>query len=100
MRHYDIIYLVEVTLSQDELGNQLEVEAERKVYANQVSVSSAEFYNAGTSGLKPEKSFRLHTFEYQGEKYLNHENVRYEVIRTASIGDKTTLICERSVARG
>ena len=94
VRHKEVIYLISSTQSQDNMGNIINEEAERKVYANEFAVSSSEFYSAGVSDLKPSKSFRMHTFEYQGEEVLRHGSTRYKVIRTSIIGDNTTLICE------
>lgn len=94
VRHKEVIYLISSTQSQDDIGNVINEEAERKVYANEFAVSSSEFYSAGVSDLKPSKSFRLHTFEYYGEEVLRHANTRYKVIRTSIVGDNTTLICE------
>ena len=94
VRHKEVIYLISSTQSQDDMGNVINEEKERKVYANEFAVSSSEFYSAGVSDLKPSKSFRLHTFEYEGEEVLRHANTRYKVIRTSVVGDNTTLICE------
>lgn len=94
MRHKEIIHLISFKQDQDDLGNVVNKETERKVYANEFAVSSSEFYNAGVSDMKPSKSFRIHTFEYQGEEVLRHESTRYKVIRTSIVGDNTTLICE------
>ena len=94
MRHKEVVYLISSTQSQDDMGNVINEETERKVYANEFAVSSSEFYSAGVSDLKPSKRFRLHTFEYYGEEILKHASTRYKVIRTSTIGDNTTLICE------
>ena len=94
MRHKEVVYLISSTQSQDDMGNVINEESERKVYANEFAISSSEFYSAGVSDLKPSKSFRLHTFEYYGEEVLRHANTRYKVIRTSIVGDNATLICE------
>lgn len=100
MRHKEIIYLVSITTKQDDIGNEDEIENTRKVYANQFAVSSAEFYSAGVGNLKPEKSFQIHTFEYEGEEALYFNDVKYKIIRTTERGDKTTLVCERVIGHG
>lgn len=100
MRHKEIIELVKVTTEQDNIGNEIETEKRRKVYANQFAVSSAEFYDAGVSDLKPEKSFRIHTFEYEDEEALYFKDIKYKIIRTSEVGDKVTLVCERVIGHG
>jgi hypothetical protein len=100
MRHKDVIYLIGVTISDDDLKNQIETPTERKVYANEYSVSSGEFYNAAVTGLRPSKAFEIYSFEYKGESKFKHNNVTYKIIRTQGKGEKMVLIGERVAADG
>ena len=95
MRHNQIIKLISITVTEDAIGNQVEIQTEKEVFANQFYVSSTEFYNAAQTGLKPEKEFEIYSFEYQGEEKLKHEDVIYNIIRTESRGEKCRLVCER-----
>ncbi len=53
------------------------------VYAEIKSISQSEFYQAQTSGQKPEMKFIITDYlDYQGQKYLIHEGVRYRILRT------------------
>lgn len=97
MRHNDVVLLISKKVEYDELGNQIEVETERMVYANEMSVSMKEFYEAGNKGIRPEKQFEIYSFEYQGESQLKYNNKDYEIIRTQTKGDKTRLICKRVI---
>ena len=97
MRHDSVIYLVSKTVQYDELGNAVEVESERMIYANEMSVSMKEFYEAGNKGIRPEKQFEIYSFEYEGESLLKHDDNDYKIIRTQKFGDKTRLICERVI---
>lgn len=97
MRHNDVVLLLSKKVEYDELGNAIEVEMERTVYANEMSVSMKEFYEAGNKGIRPEKQFEIYSFEYQGESKLKHNNKEYKIIRTQTKGDKTRLICERVI---
>lgn len=100
MRFKDVIYLISVTVTEDEIGNQIETPTERMVYANEISVSSQEFYNAAVTGLRPTKRFEIYSFEYQGEERLKHDGVMYRIIRTEKRGEKTRITCERVAADG
>lgn len=101
MRHDQVIYLMSVTVEGDEIGNQnKETVTERMVFANELSVSSEEFYNAAATGLRPTKRFEIYSFEYQGEDRLKHEGVVYRIIRTEKRGEKIRLTCERVAADG
>ncbi len=100
MRFKDVIYLISVTVIEDEIGNQIETPTERMVYANEFSVSSSEYYNAALTGLRPAKQFEIYSFEYQGEERLKHDGVMYRIIRTEKRGEKTRITCERVAADG
>lgn len=100
MRHNQIIYLVSTSITYDEIGNPIETPVERELFANEFSVSSSEFYNAATNGLRPSKMFEIYSFEYQGEEKLKHNSITYRIIRTEGRGEKIRLTCERVAADG
>lgn len=95
MRFKDVIYLINVTVTEDEIGNQIETLTERMVYANEYSVSSNEYYNAAMTGLRPAKTFEIYSFEYGGEDRLKHNGITYRIIRAETRGEKTKLTCEK-----
>lgn len=97
LRHNDVIYLIFTSIIEDEIGNQIEQNIERKVYANEFSVSVTEYYNAAATGMRPSKSFEIYSFEYRGEEKLKHEGIIYRIIRVESRGEKTRITCERVV---
>jgi len=100
MRHKDVIFLISVEIVEDEIGNRIPVESERLVYANEMSLSQSEFYNAAASGLRPSKMFEIYTFEYQGEDKLKHNGVTYQIMRAETRGEKMRIVCERVVGSG
>lgn len=100
MRHNQVIYLLSTTIIEDGIGNQIPTTTERKVYANEFSVSSSEYYNAAVTGLRPAKQFEIYSFEYQNEEQLKHDGANYRIIRTETRGEKTRLTCERVAADG
>lgn len=100
MRHNQVIYLQSVTVTEDEIGNQVETVTERMVFANEIAVTAEEFYNAGQAGLRPTKRFEIYAFEYQGEERLKHDGTVYRIIRTETRGEKTRITCEKVIADG
>lgn len=100
MRHHDIIELIAITIVEDELGNQLEQEIPRQVFANQFSISDRDFYSAGVQGLKPEKRFEIYSFEYQAEPKFRYNGIQYKIIRTETKGEKIRLTGERVIGDG
>lgn len=88
--------LIEKTYTQDEIGNQIPVENRNTVFCDKKSIGRSEFYNAAATGLKPEIIFVVHDYEYSGEKAVEHEGVRYNVIRTYSSDfEEVELTCEK-----
>lgn len=66
-----------------------------KIYANKLSVTRSEFYQAIANDLKPEVTFEIHEFEYCNEQKLIHEGKAYLIIRTFSKNnDILELVCQ------
>lgn len=97
MRHHDVIQLIAVAIVEDELGNQLEEETLRQVFANEFSISSNEFYDASNQGLKPSKQFEIYSFEYENEPKFLHNGIKYSIIRTQTKGEKIRLTGEKVI---
>lgn len=102
MRQDRVIYLIGVTITPDNIGNQVQVPTERKVFAEELKVYAREFYNAAAAGLRPEKTFEIYTREYRKETKLKHDSITYRIIRTSpgKTSEKIRLTCERVAADG
>lgn len=100
LRHNQVIYLITIDIAPDNIGNQIETPTERKVYANEFSVGSSEFYNAALAGLRPSKVFEIYSFEYQDEEKFKHNDITYRIIRTQGKGEKIILVGEKVAADG
>ena len=58
------------------------------VFAEIRSVGQSEFHQAQTAGKKPEIKFKITDYmDYQGQRYLIHEGVRYSILRTYRTGN-------------
>lgn len=100
-RWSETIDLVSVAREQNEIGDTVEVEKPRKVYANRKSIRQSEFYQAMTTGLRPEIMFEVNIFDYKDEKKLKHEGKTYSVIRTyINESDHMEIVCEGMTNRG
>ena len=97
----ELILLAEVIV-KDELNNQIPKPIRRPpVLCHRKSVGRTEFYSASTTGLNPEVVFVMYDFEYNGERKVEFEGIKYSVIRTYSTGFKEVeLTCERVVGNG
>lgn len=101
MRFNAIIYLAGVDIVEDSLGQQIKVLGKkRKVYANEFSISRAEFSSAGERGMKPSIAYQINTVDYQFEETVFVNDEQFHVYRTNKVGDKLTLYLERAVGDG
>lgn len=70
-------------------------ETARTVFAEIRSVGYSEFYTAKSAGIEPSIVFVLTDYmEYEGEKIVLFDNVRYRVVRTYTNGQTIELTCE------
>ena len=84
----------EILPETSDTGEAVIIESERIVFAEEKSIKRSEFYQAQAIGLKPEKTFEVFAFEYFGEKIVEHEGERFNIIRTYTVkGEKLELIC-------
>lgn len=77
------IMLVFPTMQADEYGiPQQTGEETRTVMARVKSITASEFFEAGRNGFKPEFRFDMFLYDYDGQKELEYNGVRYTVYRT------------------
>lgn len=58
-------------------------QSEKEVFARVLSVGMQEFYQAQSTGLKPELKFEIADYlDYNNEKELIYNDVKYQVLRT------------------
>ena len=96
----DVISLITVTTTENELGDTIEVSTERQVFADKQSIRQSEFYQAAATGLRPELMFVVRTIEYNGETKLKYNGKEYSIIRTYDKdGELTELVCQGVVNR-
>ncbi|MEJ8546627.1 phage head closure protein [Brevibacillus borstelensis] len=78
------VSLIVMSAGEDEAGYPTEPKeiSRNTVFANKLSVTQTEFYAANQSDMKADAVFEVHTFEYDGERILEHAGKRYEIIRT------------------
>jgi len=82
MDYKDVAYLISVTTSKDEIGNIVETQTEKKIFAKSNSVGTKEFYEATAVGLTPSVELQIRESNYNGETLVKLNNKVYSVIRT------------------
>ena len=82
MDRSNVISLVSTNQTQDAFGVWRQTETKRDVFCQVYSVTRAEFFEAGRSGLNPEYRFTLFAGDYNGESIVIFNGKAYSVYRT------------------
>lgn len=101
MTYDNELILIGYTIDYDEIGQEIKKPVEKKILCAIKSVSRNEFYAAAQAGLKPEITFIIHAYEYNGEKEVEFEGEKYKVIRTYMKDfEEMELVCEKVIGNG
>lgn len=96
----DVVKLISNTVTENDIGDPVEVPVEREVFADKQSIRQSEFYQAAATGLRPELMFIVRTIDYNQEPKLKYNDEEYTIIRTYDKdGELTELICQGVVNR-
>lgn len=100
----DVVELISITVTENDMGDIIETPVEREVYADKQSIRQSEFYQAAATGLRPELMFVMRTIDYNQETKLRWpaipEGKVYNIIRTYDKdGELIELICQGVVNR-
>lgn len=93
----DILILIQRTPGRDDQGDPVILETTRTVFCGVRSVGQQEFYQASATDFHPELKLILADYlDYQGERLVEYNGIRYRVIRTYRAGQELELTVERA----
>lgn len=81
MDRSDVIKLIGRTFTRDDNGVQQATEVPKEVFCQVDSIQRNEFFEAGRNGLNPEYKFTMFFGDYDGEKVVEYNGLRYAVYR-------------------
>ena len=82
----------------DAYGQETFTETTRQVFCKVTSANRNEYFEARQTGLAPEYVFTTNPANYEGEKILTYEGVRYQIYRTYRKGaDDLELYAQKQV---
>ena len=91
----DVVKLISVTVTENDMGDIIETPTEREVFADKQSIRQSEFYQAAATGLRPELMFVVRSIDYNGEPKLKYNGKEYAISRTYDKdGELIELICQ------
>lgn len=82
MDRSDIITLYADTVTYNDYGVAVKTRTSRDVFCKVDSVTRAEFFEAGRSGLNPEYRITMFFGDYEGETIVGYNGRNYSVYRT------------------
>jgi len=99
MQYTEILYLISQEEIKDSIGNIIYNESTKKVYAKKNKVGSKEFYNAVAVGITPTAELQIKVSNYNDEKEVKYNNIRYSIIRTVPI-NRTDIVLVLGLKQG
>ena len=92
----DTIKLISVSRERNSNGYPVDTETATEVFADVKSVTRKEFYDALRAGVAPTIAFKMFTWDYAGQNYVEHIGKRYKVERSYIEGDMVELNCSEA----
>lgn len=90
MDRSDIVTLYADTVTYDQYGVAVKNRTAKEVFCKVDSVTRAEFFDGGRSGLNPEYRMTMFAGDYSGETVVGYKGKMYSVYRT--FYEKTDII--------
>lgn len=89
MDRADVMQLIAVTYTDDDINQKIPAETARSVFCNVASVSASEWFEAGRAGMQAALKVTMFAPDYQGEQIAVVGGVRYGVYRTYHAKNET-----------
>ena len=100
MSFNDVITLINVTLTLDDINQEIEEITENVVFADRKSIAQNEFVQAGRDGIRSAFRFDINTLDYNNETKISYNNEIYHVYRVYEKGDYIELYVEARSSDG
>lgn len=82
MDRSNVVTLISETYAPDSIGQMIATEVPSDVFCNVASVSQTEWFQGGQNGLKPEYKVTMFAPDYNNQKLVEFNGVRYGIYRT------------------
>lgn len=82
MDRSNVVTLISETYAPDSIGQMIATEVPSDVFCNVASVSQTEWFQGGQNGLKPEYKVTMFAPDYNDQKLVEFNGVRYGIYRT------------------
>lgn len=91
----EVITLISNTFTIDELGQRIQTNSSRDVYANKKPIIQSEFFQAFQNGIKANHILVIRQADYNNELEIIFNGMKLEVYRIFEKGENVELYCQR-----
>ena len=88
MLYRDIVTLIAITITVNDMGDSVETETRSNVYADKLPVNQNEVYQAMSHGLKPSTKFKIRFSSYSDQQRFEYKSRQYKILRTYTPDDE------------
>lgn len=96
----DVVTLLKITTTANDLGDSVESEARTDVFADKLPINQSEMYQAMGHGLKPANKFKIRYAEYDNQQRFEYKGLKYKIIRTYNPDDEWFEITGEALING
>lgn len=95
-----IILIGKEKVEGNAIGDMIRTPGTREVFGEEKQVYSSTFFQAAAVGMKAEKILVIWKFDYEQEKYLVYQGIKYEILKTYETEDeKLELTCSSDIKK-
>lgn len=84
----DIVTLIKITTTQNDIGDSVESETRTDVFADKLAVNQSEVYQAMSHGIKPANKFKIRFIEYNNEERFEYKGEQFKLVRVYNPDDE------------
>lgn len=96
----DIVTLISITTSQNDIGDSVETETRKDVFADKLPVNQSEVYQAMSHGIKPANKFKIRFAEYGNEQRFEYKGEMFKLVRVYNPDDEWFEFTGESLVNG
>jgi len=96
----DVITLIEITTTPNDLGDSVESETRTEVCADKLKINQTESYQAMGHGIKPANKFKIWFAEYDDQQRFEYNGKMFKVVRTYNPDDEYIELTGEALVNG
>jgi len=96
----DIVTLIKINTATNDIGDSVETETRKNVYADKLKINQTEVYQAMSHGIKPANKFKIRFAAYDNQERFEYKSIIYTFIRVYNPDDEWLEFTGEAVVNG